>query len=149
MGMLEELEKMEELLGLSYRQKICLEKLRSLEEAKNYYDCQIHEDKEKEITYFNPHYRREYFKEERTVWGHHEDGLTYDYSDRFRSWNGKKHDQAWEHANAFAKMRTAKWVEAYLSFFFDKDIEIVHIKASFDRSSGHSFQVFGYRERKA
>ena len=105
-------------------------------------------NKKVEIHNYSPHYTNRDFRTAQTVWGEKVDGLSYDYSDRFSMWDYDKKGAACDFANKQAKQCTAEWVELFLSYFFDKPIEIVHIMAGHNLSDGYPYQVFGYREQK-
>ena len=101
----------------------------------------------------NPHYTDERFNTAQTVfdkpsksdYGHKD--LSYDYSDRLYQWDYEKAKHASEVASATdAKLRSARWYEAYLSAYFDRPIEIIHILAGVNVSNGYAYAVFGYRD---
>ena len=101
----------------------------------------------------NPHYTDRRFNTAQTVFGKpsksdrgHKD-LSYDYSDRLWQWDYDKAKRAAEIANETdATPKSARWYEAYLSAYFDKPIEIVHILAGVNVSNGYAYAVFGYRD---
>lgn len=100
------------------------------------------------IPNYNPHYTNDHFKHAQTVYGQPEQGLGYDYSDRIWEWNWDKAEAAKQTANAQATYQTAEWVEIFLSIYFERAIEVKHILAGFNLSSGYPYQVFGYRDKK-
>ncbi len=101
----------------------------------------------------DPHYTETRFKTAQTVFGEpskspygHKD-LNYDYSDRLWEWDYNKAKLSSETATATdATPKSARWYEAYLSAYFDKPIEIVHILAGYNVSNGYPYAVFGYRD---
>lgn len=94
-----------------------------------------------------PHYTDERFRHAQTVYGREEERLAYDYSDRLWQWDSEKAEQAAKTANASgAKLKTARWYQTYLSAYFDKAVEVRHILAGWNRVTGYSYAVFGYRD---
>lgn len=106
----------------------------------------------------NPHYSDERFKKPQTVFCTTPDkiklehnipyikGLSYVYSDRLIQWDWKAHDNAWEYASEKYPKKTANFYEKYLSIYFKKEIELIHIVSGVNRSNGYSYQIFGYKE---
>ena len=72
-------------------------------------------------------------------------GLSYDYSDRFRQWDYKKSDKSWDEAKG--ENYTAAKHESYLCNYFGKDIELVHLIVGINQSNGYSYLVYGYRDK--
>lgn len=108
------------------------------------------------IANLNPHYTNEYFKEPRTVYL--ADGyklkhngsrdylpkVEYNYSDRLWQWDYDKAQQAWEVAKAKdLPHNSAALHEAYLTAYYGRELELVHIMAGFNWSNGHPYQVYG------
>jgi len=98
-----------------------------------------------EILHDDPHYSDYRFKKDQTIFGVEEDGLEYDYSDRFWQWNWSKVEESSKYATTKFNRRTANWYQEYLSFFFDKPVELKHIIAGVNVSTGYSYLIFGYR----
>jgi hypothetical protein len=100
-----------------------------------------------------PHYTNEYYKEARTVYlangkrlnsEGYVKGAEYNYSDRLWQWDWDKANQAWEVARAKELPRdSAALHEAYLTAYYGKELELVHIMAGFNWSSGYPYQVYG------
>lgn len=77
-----------------------------------------------------------------------EDGIEYNYSDRLLQWDYNKHSEAHKIAKEKTSDKTALYYEYYLSAYFGKPIEILHILAGVNVSNGYSYLVFGYKEKK-
>ena len=93
-----------------------------------------------------PHYTDDYYRKERTIWGKKEKGLFYNYSDRLQQWNYEKHKAATETADKTGATRhTAEWYQNYLTVYEGQEVELKHILAGHDLSSGYPYQVFGYK----
>lgn len=85
-------------------------------------------------------------RDNRTIFGAEEDGLGYDYDDRFEQWDYKKSQEAKAHADGVAIRKTAAWFQAYLSFFYGYPVEVRHILAGCNRGNGWPYLVFGSRK---
>lgn len=99
----------------------------------------------------NPHYtEEEFFGDGLVVFGDekapHDSGV---YLDRMYQWDSEKYDRAYKCANNtdFTK-GCCYWWEAWLSFYLDKKVEIVYVKAGVQRMNGYSWTAFGYKEIK-
>ncbi len=104
----------------------------------------------------HPHYSDDRFRKERTVFGHEptdsfgHKGLTYNYSDRLVQWDATKHGAAWSKAQESKAPRdSALFLEAYLSAYYSKPIEVVHVVAGVNHSNGYPYWVVGWREAVA
>lgn len=102
----------------------------------------------------SPHYTDERFDKEQTVYGqlaespHGHKHLEYVYSDRLWQWDYGKAKLSLEVANESEENPTScKWYEVYLSAYLDKEIEIDHILAGVNRSSGYPYCVLGYKDK--
>lgn len=104
-------------------------------------------NKEDYIMNYDPHYTNDYFRTARVVWGVDKKGLIWEYSDRLWEWDWDKAEAAAKKASESHQVRTAAWVEAYLSAYFEKEVEIVCIQAGFNVSNGYPYQVFGFKEK--
>jgi hypothetical protein len=68
------------------------------------------------ILNLNPHYTNERFRHAQTVWGHKEEGLCYNYSDRLSQWDYAASDAAREKVKASGlDGRTPRALQLYLS----------------------------------
>lgn len=109
-------------------------------------------------------------KHAQTVFGRRTEGCGYDYDDRFAGWNSELWREAHEVAKAACEAQdvwvpgSVRWYEVVLSHFvkgvstykvdpadmtkaeLDIGIEICHVLAGCNVSSGHNYQVFGYRK---
>jgi hypothetical protein len=99
-----------------------------------------------------PHYTDDRFSREQTVFGRKPKGsyghehLHYDYSDRLWQWNYEKAKEASAAAQASGHpIRSCLYYEVYLSTYFGKQVEIEHIVAGVDQSTGYPYCAFGYR----
>lgn len=90
-------------------------------------------------------YSSQRFKRESVIFGKDVPKLSWQYSDRLREFDYDKHDKAMTAASENNESNTAAWWEAYLSFYFDADVEIVCIMGVADKSSGHPIHALGYR----
>ena len=79
-------------------------------------------------------------------YGIKEEGLTYDYLDRFNLWYSEDQRKfaAWV-ANYLVKKNTIRWYEIWISILHRKKIEIVHIHQT--RSAGFTYSAIGWREK--
>ena len=102
-----------------------------------------------EVLHTNPHYTEPEFKTPQTVFGAEQGGLEYVYSDRLWQWSPQKDEIASKAANESGhRQRTCNWYEVYLSSYYGKTIEILHIMAGVNVSNGYSYIVFGFREKR-
>lgn len=98
------------------------------------------------LSNLHPHYTNEYYKHARSVFGKETKGISYDYSDRLWEWDYEKSKAAFEVANSSQhKKDSANYFEVYLSEYFGKPVEILHILAGFNWANGYPYQVFGYK----
>lgn len=128
------------------------------------------EFEEKRYTTFNrnvplhtrPHYTEVAFKEPKSIFGEHEEGLDYVYSDRMDQWDAEKADKAWEKTREFVKSKrkgdddsvvsyyeasTAEAHEYYLTEYFGKEIELLHIQACVNMATGYPYLIYGFKEK--
>lgn len=93
------------------------------------------------VHYSNPHWNKE-----QTVWGQKVNGLHYDYSDRLFQWDYKKADESFKKATEeHGPKLTPKKIQTYLSLYHDKPVEIKHILAGVNQSSGYPYWCYGYK----
>ena len=116
-------------------------------------------DDKREQLKLNPHYSDDRFNSKvswkaQTVFGlepedrsgHPE--LHYVYSDRLEQWDYSKSQSAWQKAlDARAPRDSAEFLEVYLATYFGKPLEVVHVMAGVNCSTGYSYWVAGYREK--
>jgi hypothetical protein len=95
----------------------------------------------------NPHYTEKIFDDYQTIFGKKEDGLNYDYSDRIWQWNYDKAEKSSKKAAERFSYHTANYYQEYLSLFFGKSIQLKHIYAGVNVSSGYSYLIFGYKSK--
>ena len=111
-------------------------------------------DRRGEPLELSPHYRDLRFGHEaRTVFGPDRKpgdgvpGLSYVYSDRLVQWDGNKADRAWQTAlDSGATPKSADFIQAYLSAYYDRPLIVDHILSGVNVSSGYPYWVAGYRE---
>ena len=108
-------------------------------------------DRRGEPLELSPHYRDLRFGHEaRTVFGPDGDlvrGLSYVYSDRLVQWDNNKADRAWQTAlDSGATPKSADFIQAYLSAYYDRPVIVEHILAGVNVSNGYPYWVAGYRE---
>lgn len=100
----------------------------------------------------SPHYTDSRFDAERTVFGQEpfnrtgHAGLHYDYSDRLAQNDYTKNNASWTKAQeAGAPKNSAAFLEVYLTAYHNKPVEVVHVVAGVNRSSGYPYWVVGWR----
>jgi len=91
------------------------------------------------------HYTSPDARHARTIFGGHADDLEYNYSDRLRQWDHEKSDAAFEHAATVATPKTARFYQAMLAYYHGQPVELRHIMAGCNLSTGFDYLVFGYR----
>ena len=98
-------------------------------------------DKYKEISWHLPSLGEPRERE----YGIKEEGLTYDYLDRFHLWysEDQRNFAAWV-ANYLVERYSIRWYEIWISILHRKQIEIVHIHQT--RSAGFTYTAIGWRE---
>lgn len=97
------------------------------------------------ILHVDPQYTDPRFDKEQSIFGKPSKYLNYEYSDRLWEWDYNKAEKAGKHATSLGITRkTCAWYEAYLSFYYDKPIEIKNIIAGVNKSNGYSYLVFGF-----
>lgn len=113
-------------------------------------------DNKHEPLTLHPHYSNRHFDKPRTVFGPESesssghDGLNYNYSDRLQQWDYSKHSAAWERANkSNATKDSAEFLEVYLSAYHGKPVEVVHVMAGVNLSSGYPWWCAGWRDAAA
>ncbi len=92
-------------------------------------------------------------RDNRTIFGRAEKDLFYNYDDRLIQYDYERHKLAYAHANGEVPLeqpyhRTARWFEAYLTYYYEEPTEVRHIMAGCNRSNGYSYLVFGTRDRR-
>lgn len=95
-----------------------------------------------------PAWTDERFFEEQTVFGGHEDGLTYEYEDRLCEWDGEKAREAKGVANMKAGPRTARWYSAFLSAYHGRAVVVKHVTVHINRSNGYPVYCLGYGDKQ-
>lgn len=74
-------------------------------------------------------------------------GLSYVYSDRLEQWDNQKADRAWQAAiDSGATLKSADFIQAYLSAYYDRLLIVDHILSGVNVSNGYPYWVAGYRE---
>lgn len=74
---------------------------------------------------------------------------TYNYSDRISRWYENSTDIWITTLNQHNKIRTPQFYEDYLRTLTGlPNLELVHVQSSYNWSSGHPYQIFGYFENK-
>jgi len=107
----------------------------------------------------DPHYSDDRFNNKvewkaQTVFGPPSDdrghpGLNYVYSDRLQQWDYAKSERARQAAmSSNAPKRSALFYEAYLSAYYGKPVELVHMMAGVNCSNGYPYWVAGYRDKE-
>jgi hypothetical protein len=96
--------------------------------------------------YDRPHYTNPHYNQARTIYGGEVEGLEYEYYDRMWQWDYDKAETARKTACETVKnVHSAKWYQAFLSAYYDRPVDLVHILAGFNLSNGYPYQVFGFR----
>lgn len=94
-----------------------------------------------------PHYTDERYCQARSVFGKHEQDLSYNFSDQLWKQNYTKAKQAVYAADiSGAKPKTARWYQTFLSNYFDYEVELLHILSGWNWSTGYPYIVFGYKK---
>jgi hypothetical protein len=103
----------------------------------------------------NPHYTDKRFDTEQTIFGkspktpYGHKHLSYDYSDRLWQWDYKKAESATKEADlSDVQKNSCRWFEIYLSSYFGFEVEVEHIIAGVNRSSGYPYCAFGYKKKE-
>lgn len=124
-------------------------------------EYEVHDDKSMYFIPFNdrtsqlhtcPHYtENEFFNNgeygELTVYGTKDNSLHYVYDDRMEQWNYDKMKEATKRANEPGeKLRSARWYDVLLSYYFGKKCELRHATACVNRSNGFPVAALGYKE---
>jgi hypothetical protein len=96
-----------------------------------------------------PHYSDPRFKKAQTVFGQETPDIRdYVYSDRLYQWDYSKATEATKVAKSSGQpLHTCAWYEVYLTEYFGKPIEILHILAGVNCSNGYPYLVFGYKDK--
>lgn len=98
------------------------------------------------ILNLNPHYTNERFRHAQIVWGHEEEGLSVNYSDRLAGWDHAAHEAAWDKVKKSGiDGRTPQAIQNYLTEYHGKPCELVFVMAGWNWATGYSYQVYGYR----
>lgn len=100
----------------------------------------------------SPHYLHDMpmFETDQIVFGVDTGDLHWDYSDRLWQWDWDKAEVSWKIAGEIAaangyKDKSANHIQAYLTAYFDKPIELVCVVSGVNRSNGYPYSVYGYR----
>lgn len=96
----------------------------------------------------SPHYYHDMpmFEREQVVFGKKEDGLDWEYSDRLWQWDYKKAEDSWKVANEAGHVKgSANAIQAYLSAYFWKPINLVCVISGVNRGNGYPYNVYGFR----
>ncbi len=99
----------------------------------------------------DPHYRHDadMFKNEQVVLGVDTGDLSWSYSDRLWEfdWNKAKAASAIANEGGYVGM-SANHIEAYLTAYFGRKIDLVCVVSGINRSNGYSYNVYGYRREE-
>ena len=75
------------------------------------------------------------------------EGLQYEYLDRIYQWDNDKARAAEQKAKESKFTRgSAQWYEVFLSEYFEKPIELVHVIAGVQVFNGYPWCAFGFRD---
>lgn len=118
------------------------------------------------------HYTNNNYKHPQTSFGRAENGLGYDYDDRYPQWNHELWQEGHRLANEYTKLPKCNWehnsvayYEFVLSHFhecirmkvnptdmktvtLETDIVISHVMTGVNHSNGGDYRVFGYTKKK-
>ena len=97
----------------------------------------------------SPHYRHDMpmFEQEQVVFGKREDGLYWEYSDRLWEWDRKKAEDSWKIASEAGHVKgSANAIQAYLSAYFGKPVDLVCVISGVNRGNGYPYNVYGFRD---
>lgn len=83
---------------------------------------------------------------ERDVFGAPMDGMEYVYSDRLMEWDLQKYNKSVDAVTA--EDHTSEWYEEFLSLYFEKPVELVHMRIGVNVSSGYQYNVYGFRYKE-
>ncbi len=104
-----------------------------------------------------PHYTNDRFRTPQTVWiekgvkldehGYVRGVTNYEYSDRLWQWNWEKANTARDVIDSKLDSHSAAYIQEFLRYYYDdKSIVLVHVLAGFNISSGHPYQVYGFKK---
>lgn len=99
----------------------------------------------------SPHYSDPIWKEAQTLFGREDRSIRdYVYSDRLWQWDYEKTEQAFKVANEQKDVvrSSARWIEVALSHFLGQPVEVLHVMAGVNLTSGYPYWVAGYRAAK-
>ena len=116
-------------------------------------------DKTKQLPF--AHYSNPYYKVPRTEYCSEPDKIEidefgyyvhpdchYDYSDRLVEWDRDLSNRAIKAANDSGKPKnTPAWIEEYLSYYYGRQVDLVHVLQGVDMSNGYSYCIFGIRRQ--
>ena len=94
-----------------------------------------------------PSYQQEIWKKPQVIYGHQEDGLTWEYSDRIWQWDRTKAEAASEKAkDSGASPKTARYAEAFLRAYFDNpNLKLMCVMGGCNLSNGYEYYVYGFK----
>ena len=116
-------------------------------------------DKTKQLPF--AHYSNPYYKVPRTEYCSEPDKLEtnefgavrhpdclYTYSDHLERWNNDLSEHATIAANDSCKPKnTPAWIEEYLSHYYGKKVDLVHVLQGVNLSDGHPYRIYGTRRQ--
>jgi len=80
------------------------------------------------------------------LFGQQTEGIQYEYDDRLAQWEPEKHRAAVDAARASgAAPRSVAFLEAYLSHYYARPVEVVHVKAGTRPFDGYAWYAYGFR----
>ena len=104
-----------------------------------------------------PHYSDHRFDQPQTTYlasgmrdegSHAIKGLSYDYDDRLRQWSYTKFEASFAAADRSGEPReSANWFSALMTHYKGEPVEVLHVLAGVNASSGYPYFVLGYRRK--
>ena len=92
-----------------------------------------------------PHYSDDRFRHEQLLYLSPDtelSAISWDYGDRFRSWDSEKTKEAEESANVH-RYRTVQWFEAFIESFYDSTRSLKAVAGCVNHSSGYEIFILG------